>query len=101
VYYLLPIYRAVSGYPQVLEEGSPEILRTLSGEALHEQAWQLLVGPHFNVRRNEARERFYAMASQEKSSNRLTEVLVAAVDGRIETSPTACANGAPSMQRNV
>ncbi|MGH2397388.1 MAG: hypothetical protein ACRDFW_10450 [bacterium] len=82
--YLLPIYRAVSGYPEVLEEaitGNPE---TRGCEALHEQAWQL-VGPRFNARRNEARERFYAMASQEKSSNRLTEVLVAAVDGRIET----------------
>jgi hypothetical protein len=73
--YLLPIYRAVSGYPEVLEEGivgNPEIR---GGEALHEQAWQL-VGPRFNARRSEARERFYAMESQEKSSNRLTEALL-------------------------
>jgi len=84
VEYLLPIYRAASSYPELLEEGITGNPETLNGEALHEQAWQL-VGPRFNVRRNEARERFYAMASQEKSSNRLTEVLLAAVDGRIET----------------
>jgi Bacterial archaeo-eukaryotic release factor family 3 len=84
VEYLLPIYRVVSGYPQVLEEGITGNPETLNGEALHEQAWQL-VGPRFNVRRNEAREKFHAMASQEKSSNRLTEVVLAAVDGRIET----------------
>jgi len=44
-----------------------------------------LVGPRFNVRRSQAGEKYYAMASQAKSSNRLTEVLLAAVDGRIET----------------
>ncbi|MDQ3774135.1 MAG: hypothetical protein M3461_07105 [Pseudomonadota bacterium] len=82
--YLLPIYRAVSRYPEVLEEGITGNPETRGGEALHEQAWQL-VRPRFNARRSEARERYYAMASQEKSSNRLTEVVVAAVDGRIET----------------
>ncbi|MGQ0593004.1 MAG: baeRF3 domain-containing protein [Gammaproteobacteria bacterium] len=82
--YLLPIYRAVSGYPEVLEEGIIGNPETRGGEALHEQAWQL-VGPRFHARRSEARERFYAMASREKSSKRLTEVLLAAVDGRIET----------------
>jgi release factor family 3 len=89
--YLLPIYRAVSGYPAVLEEGITGNPEARGGEALHEQAWQL-VAPRFNARRSEARERFYAMASQEKSSNRLTEVLLAAVDGRIET--LFLANGA-------
>lgn len=82
--YLLPIYRAVSGYPEVLEEGITGNPETRGAEALHEQAWQL-VAPRFNARRSEAQERFYAMASQGKSSNRLTEVLLAAVDGRIET----------------
>ncbi len=82
--YLLPIYRAVSRYPEVLEEGITGNPETRGGEALHEQAWQL-VGPRFNVRRSQAREKYYAMASQAKSSNRLTEVLLAAVDGRIET----------------
>ena len=82
--YLLPIYRAVSRYPEVLEEGITGNPETQSDEALHEQAWQL-VGPRFNARRSQAREKYYAMASQAKSSNRLTEVLLAAVDGRIET----------------
>jgi hypothetical protein len=45
--YLLPIYRAVSGYPEVLEEGISGNPETRSGEALHEQAWQF-VGPRFN-----------------------------------------------------
>jgi hypothetical protein len=75
---LLPIYRAVSGYPEVLEEGISGNPETRSCEALHEQAWQL-VGPRFNARRSEGRERFYAMASQGKSSNRLAEVVLAAV----------------------
>ncbi|MGH8524849.1 MAG: hypothetical protein ACREXY_11715, partial [Gammaproteobacteria bacterium] len=82
--YLLPIYRAVSGYPEVLEEGITGSPETRGGEALHEQAWQL-VGPRFNARRSEAQEKFYAMASKGKSSNRFTEVLLAAVEGRIET----------------
>ncbi|MDQ3565315.1 MAG: hypothetical protein M3436_14670 [Pseudomonadota bacterium] len=82
--YLLPIYRAVSSYPQLLEEGITGNPETLGAEALHQQAWPL-VEPRFSVTRREAQERFHAMASQQKSSNRLAEVVLAAVEGRIET----------------
>lgn len=84
VEYLLPIYRAASSYPQLLEEGITGNSENLSGEALHQQAWPL-VEPRFSVARREAQERFHAMASQQKSSNRLAEVIPAAVEGRIET----------------
>ncbi|MGH8593100.1 MAG: hypothetical protein ACREV3_04395 [Gammaproteobacteria bacterium] len=82
--YLLPIYRAASSYPGVLAEGITGNPEALGDEALHEQAWAL-VAPRFSAKRREAQERFHAMASQQKSSNRLAEVIPAAVEGRIET----------------
>ena len=84
VEYLLPIYRAASSYPEVLEEGITGNPATLTVEELHEQAWRL-VGPRFSAKRTEAAERYHALTSGEKTSNRLAEVVLAAVDGRIET----------------
>lgn len=84
VAYLLPIYRVASSYPEVLEEGISGNPELLTSEALHEQAWQL-VGPRFNANRDKAQERFHAIASRNQISNRLDEILFAAVDGRIQT----------------
>ena len=68
----------------MLEEGITGNPATLTVEELHEQAWRL-VGPRFSAKRTEAAERYHALTSGEKTSNRLAEVVLAAVDGRIET----------------
>lgn len=99
--YLLPIYRAVSGYPEVLEEGisgSPETqVKRCTSKPGSSSALALM--PDAAKRKKgsmpwRARER----APTDSSRSYLPPSMVGS---RPCFSPTACANGAPSMQRNV
>jgi hypothetical protein len=83
VEYLLPIYRDVSDYPNVLSDGvhgNPDELRP---EELHERAWPL-VEKHLRGRREEDAERFGELAGTGRASSQLEEVVPAAMDGRVE-----------------
>lgn len=86
--YLLPIYRDVSRWPNLVEEGitgNPDELRP---EELHEQAWQI-VEPLFQEERRRAAERYGTLTVRGRASSRLDEVVPAAHDGRVETLFTA------------
>ncbi len=82
---LRAIFREVTRYGHVLEdgiEGNPEELRP---EELHARAWEL-VGPVFDREREEAVSRFAERAGRgEGATADLRQVVLAALDGRVET----------------
>lgn len=82
--YLRAIYREVSDYPQTLDEGVAGNPDDLGAEELHAAAWKV-VEPHFSARRRSAAERFHDLLGSGRSSQRLGEVVPAAVDGRVDT----------------
>jgi len=81
--YLLPIYREVNTYPNLLEEaitGNPEGLRP---EELHARAWEK-VRPHFLKARNDMISQYKKLAGTGRTSREIKEILPAASRGRIE-----------------
>lgn len=79
------MFRKVTRYPYVLEEGiegNPEKLRA---QELHERAWAI-VEPVFTGAREEAAERYReAAGSGEAVASNVEEVVRAALEGRVET----------------
>ncbi|MDY7094361.1 MAG: hypothetical protein SX243_15430 [Acidobacteriota bacterium] len=82
--YLIPIYREASKYPNLIAggvEGNPD---DSSAEELQAKAWKL-VEPYFLEEQEQAAQRFSERASTGQGSHNLQEVVLAAVDGRVET----------------
>jgi hypothetical protein len=83
VEYLIPLYREVNTYPDLLAEcipGSPELL---SPEELHERAWKL-VYPRFAKCRQEVIAQYRQLAGTGRTSRELREIVPASVHGRVE-----------------
>ena len=83
---IFPIYREANHYKGLLEtgvEGNPE---GLSPEELHARAWEV-VEPHFEAAREAQREAFAQAAGADtgRAGSELEEVLLAALDGRVQT----------------
>lgn len=81
--YLLPLYREVNTYPNLLEEGitgNPEELRP---EELHARAWEK-VRPHFLKARNDMISQYKKLAGTGRTSREIKEIVPAASQGRIE-----------------
>ncbi|OHE20724.1 MAG: hypothetical protein A2X95_00095 [Syntrophobacterales bacterium GWF2_56_9] len=81
--YLLPIYREVNTYPNLLEEaitGNPEGLHP---EELHARAWEK-VRPHFLKARNDMISQYKKLAGTGRTTREIKEILPAASQGRIE-----------------
>lgn len=83
VEYLLPIYREVSTYPHLVEEGVTGNPEGLSEEEVHRQAWAI-VRPHFLEARREAVARYEQLAGTGRTSNDLREIVPAAYYGRVD-----------------
>ena len=83
VEYLLPIYREVSTYPHLVEEGVTGNPEGLSEEEVHRQAWAI-VRPHFLEARREAVARYEQLAGTGRTSNELREIVPAAYYGRVD-----------------
>lgn len=81
--YLHPIYKEVASSPHLLEEGIEGNPDELSGEMLHEKAWQI-VEPLFKKAKEEAVERYKQMAHSEQASDDLELIVPAAVQGRVD-----------------
>ena len=84
VEYLLPLYKAVTAHTAVVEPsmtGNPD---GLPAEALHERAWAL-VQPLFRQAQEEAVARYRRYAGTGRASSDLTEAVLAAAHGRVET----------------
>ncbi len=82
--YLLPIYSEANSYPNLLEEGVGANADELSVGELHEKAWEV-VGPYFRRKQEQSAERFGVLASTDKASDRLEEIVPAAAYGKVDT----------------
>ncbi len=83
VEYEQAMYREVSGYPALVDEGisgNPDRLRP---EELHERAWTL-VEPLFRQGQNEAADRYRELAGTGMTTGDLEASLTAAQEGRVE-----------------
>jgi hypothetical protein len=82
--YLLPLYRAVTGYGHVVEqsaEGNPE---DVSDAELHARTWAL-VQPIAHAHLDAERDRYDLKAAQHQAVHGLERVLTAAFNDRVET----------------
>ncbi len=84
VEYLQPIYRAVSGHPQVLAEGVDGNPEALSAADLHARAWAL-VEERFRGERRDAAARYGDLSGTGLATGELDQVVTAAMDGRVDT----------------
>lgn len=84
VEFLHPIYRQVSDYPNVLENGVVGNPDDLGAEELHARAWPI-VEPEFARAQKEAADRFHQLAGTGQASSQLADVVTAADDGRVDT----------------
>jgi hypothetical protein len=91
--YLLPIYRQANSYPHLAPtavEGNPDELRATD---LHAAAWEI-VAPLFAQAQADAVARYHAQAGTGLAGEDLTEILVAAAHGRVDTAFVAIDNHA-------
>lgn len=82
--YLLPLYREASSYDDIVQqsiEGNPE---ELSAKELHNRAWAL-VHPRFREEQEEAARLYQQLASGDRASAELEEIVPAAYYGRVAT----------------
>ncbi len=81
--YLLPLYRELSGYPSIHPEymmGNPE---GRSDDELHREAWTL-IEPRLAQEKAAALAQVHEALGTGRGSDRLAEVIPAAVQGRVE-----------------
>jgi len=83
------IYREISGYAGLVDPVIPGNPEHLSDSDLRDRAWRLLE-PKLGETRRRAADRFGELATAGRASSRLTEILPAAQDGRVETLFLAC-----------
>jgi hypothetical protein len=81
--YLLPIYRKVSKYANIMQEGitgSPDQLRP---EALQELAWPIVEG-YFRQESEKILDQYQQFVGVEKATDNLDEIVAAAFNGRVD-----------------
>ena len=81
--YLLPMYRKVSEYPNIMEEGitgNPDHLRP---EELQEQAWRI-VETYFQQETKKIVEQYQQLADTDKATDNVEEIVAAAFNGRVD-----------------
>jgi hypothetical protein len=84
VEYLFPIYRAINHYGSLLDDflqGNPDQLKAV---ALHSQAWPV-VQAYFHKAQEHAAEEYRELVGTPRTSNKLSEIVLAANEGRIAT----------------
>lgn len=81
---VLSIYREVTKYPNVLAEGVEGNPEHRSPEDLHEAAWKL-VEPGFQQERRQAHSQYASLVGTGRATDRLMDIVPAALDGRIDT----------------
>jgi hypothetical protein len=83
VEYLLPLYKEVTTYAHVVDNGITGNPDGLRADALHEQAWSV-VEPLFRKDRLDAVARYRRLAGTGRATSDLQEVVAAAYHGRVE-----------------
>jgi hypothetical protein len=81
--YLFPIYRQANTYPHLLEEHLNANADELGVDELHEKTWDL-VATHFRASQEQAARRYSELAGTGRASDRLEEIVPAALDRRVE-----------------
>lgn len=84
VEYLLPLYREVSNYGNLFDEGLPGNHDIERPEEIHKKAWALLK-PYFDKTRTEAEQKYHKLKNNSLATSKLTEVLKASAGGRISS----------------
>jgi hypothetical protein len=82
--YLRPLYRAISTYPHLLEEGISGNPDQLDPGTLHARAWRV-VSDRFLSGQQAAAARYRALEGGDRATNDLRRIVPAAVAGRVET----------------
>lgn len=82
--YLHPIYKEVSGYPNILVDGIEGAIDRLRTEELHAEAIPMIESLRA-TELDELRERYGAAGARGLASSDLGEILAAAHEGRIDT----------------
>lgn len=83
VAYLLPIYRKVSAYSNIMQAGitgSPEHMRP---EELQEQAWPI-VEAYFHQETKNTMEQYQQFADTDKATDKVEKIVAAAFNGQVE-----------------
>lgn len=81
--YLLPIYRRVSEYANIMQKGitgSPEHLRP---EELQEKAWPI-VETYFHQEMEETVKQYQQLAGTDKATDDIEQIVAAAFNGRVD-----------------
>lgn len=82
--YLLPIFKEICSYPRLLKDtvtGNPD---GFSDAELHQKTWSVLK-PYFSQARERALMRYFELVGTGLASEQLDRVVLAAIDGRIDT----------------
>lgn len=82
--YLLPIYREANSYAHLLSQGIVGSPDHMAMEALHQRSWAI-VQPHTLQKQQEAAERYHSLQANNRVSNDIRHLLVAALQGRVDT----------------
>jgi hypothetical protein len=82
--YLLPMYREVSHYPHLMEQGIEGNPEEMGKKELHAEAWSI-VAPHFQQAQQEATELYKRSAHTERATNDIEEIVSAAYFERVST----------------
>lgn len=82
--YLLPLFREVSSYRQLVTLGIPGNPDQLNAQALHAKAWPI-VEPIFSRPRREAQAEYETLRGSGQTSQEFQTILTAALDGRVKT----------------
>src|SRR5258708_22913493 len=83
VEYLIPIYREISSYPHLLEEGVAGNRELLSPAELHARAWEI-VQPVFHQPEAEAFLRYEELKTSARASTKVLKILNAAYQGQLD-----------------
>lgn len=84
VEYLLPLYREVSAYPDILPEVITGNVEGMQPEELHAKAWPL-VEPLVLKRQHEAADELHRLLGTGKASTFTPDIVPAAYQGRVST----------------
>lgn len=82
--YLLPLYREITEYPNVVPGGVVGSPEHVSMDQLHTEAWEL-VAVQFRQHRSDARAHYLSVADTPQGSSDVKRVIRAAHQGRVES----------------
>ena len=82
--YLLPLYREITQYPNVIAEGVVGSPEHVSVNELHAEAWKL-VAAQFSQHRSAAKAHYLSVANTPQGSSDVKRVIRAAHQGRVES----------------